>query len=135
MTTLVHISDEQLLSEVRARLGRAPATDDRDWIDAYRDGEMLRLDEGAHIADISSETMRRRCLETAAAGRPIAINFASAVWMISERRLLDDVERRDGTAGRLAAQSRADKLRETRSAPQLSAKSSSPTEHAGRKRG
>lgn len=89
----------------------------RDWLDQLIDidGDALKSDEAAYIAGVHSDTMRRRAESAALAGRPIGILLAGAVWLFSERRLLDAIEARDGRPARLVAESRAKKSREMRS--------------------
>ena len=113
------MTNEALLAELKDRLTRTQP----DWVDDYRSGEVLKTDEAAIIAACSSETIRRRAAEAAERGRPIGVLIAKAVWFISLKRLLEDIELRDGKHERMAAESRAKKLLETRSPPQLSVRS------------
>jgi hypothetical protein len=121
MRPLQKISTDNLLAELGARL--QPMEPAGDWVDAFDGGEVLRTDQAAFIAGTSDETVRRRCVEAADTGRRIGILFARAVWLVSKRRLLDDIERRDGRSARLAAETRAEKLFKTRPPPQLSLRS------------
>ena len=99
-------ADADLLAELATRLAGSakPATD---WVDAFDAAELLRSDEAAAIADVSSETIRRRCVEAADIGKPLGVHFAG-VWLVSRERLLCDIERRRGRSERLAAETRAD---------------------------
>jgi hypothetical protein len=117
-TLVSDLADATLLAELAERLARSakPATD---WVAAYSDGELLRSDEAGIVAGLSAETIRRRCSESFDIGQPIGVHFAG-VWLISARRLLADIEDRNGLPERLAAESRAEKLLKTRLAPQLS---------------
>ena len=94
----------------------------RDWLDQLldADGDALKSDEAAYVADMSTDTMRRRAEAAADAGRPIAVLMAGAMWLFSERRLLAWIEARDGRPARLAAETRARKSRDLRSSPQKS---------------
>jgi hypothetical protein len=94
----------------------------RDWLDEVLDagGDALKSDEAAYVADMSTDTMRRRAEAAADAGRPIAVLMAGAMWLFSERRLLAWIEARDGRPARLAAETRARKSRDLRSSPQKS---------------
>jgi hypothetical protein len=88
----------------------------RDWLDQLDiDGDALKSDEAAYIGGVHPDTMRRRAESAALAGRPIGILLAGAIWLFSERRLLDAIESRDGRPARLVAESRAKKSREMRS--------------------
>ena len=95
----------------------------RDWLDEALDphGDGLKSDEVGHIMDCSSDTARRRAEAAAAAGKPIAILIANAVWLFSERRVLSWIEAEFGLPARLAAETRAQKSRGLRSLPQKSA--------------
>ena len=86
------MTNEALLAELKDRLTRTQP----DWVDDYRSGEVLKTDEAAIIAACSSETIRRRAAEAAERGRPIGVLIAKAVWFISLKRLLEDIELRDG---------------------------------------
>jgi hypothetical protein len=94
----------------------------RDWLDEVLDagGDALKSDEAAYVADMSTDTMRRRAEAAADAGRPIAVLMAGAMWLFSERRLLNSIEVKEGKPARLEAESRARKSRDLRSSPQKS---------------
>jgi hypothetical protein len=121
MRSLQEIGTEDLLTEISERLKHVETPPD--WVDGYRAGEVLRTDQAACIAAVSDETIRRRCHEADNTGRPIGILIAKAVWLVSRKRLLADIERRGGRHARLAAESRAEKLFKTRLPPQLGARS------------
>jgi hypothetical protein len=95
----------KLLERAAAELRQlaAPA----DWVDAFVDGDAIGTDFAAYICDCSAQTIRRRATDAAAAGKPLGIWFAQSVWLISKRRLLDDIEREEGRPGRLVAETRA----------------------------
>src|SRR5258706_16164387 len=95
------------IDEIAAELRQLPACGD--WIDAFTSHDAISSDEAAFIAGCSAQTIRRRATEAAEIGQPIGISFASAVWLISKRRLLDYIETHKGRSGRLAAESRAEK--------------------------
>src|SRR5882672_8931983 len=92
----------QRLDLIATELRQLPACGD--WIDAFASHDAISSDEAALIAGCSAQTIRRRATEAAEIGQPIGIWFASAVWLISKRRLLDDIEKRKGRPGRLAAE-------------------------------
>ena len=114
------LADADLLAELATRLAGSakPATD---WVDAFDAAELLRSEEAAAIADVSSETIRRRCVEAADIGKPLGVHFAG-VWLVSRERLLCDIERRRGRSERLAAETRAEKVMKTRAPPQISSR-------------
>jgi hypothetical protein len=87
-----------------------------DWVSAYAAGDALTTAEAGMVAECSGETIRRHAVEAAAGGNPLGICVADAVWLISLRRLLDHIEDRHDRHERLAAESRAKKVRELRSA-------------------
>jgi hypothetical protein len=95
------------LERIAEELRQQPSAGD--WVDAFAERDAIGTDEAGFIADCSAQTIRRRASEATASGKPIGIWFAQSVWVISKRRLLDDIEARDGLPGRLAAISRADK--------------------------
>jgi hypothetical protein len=100
----------RMLEQMAAELRRLPACGD--WVDGFVEHDAIGTDEAAFIANCSAQTIRRRAAEATAAGRPIGVWFAQSVWLISKRRLLDDIEKREGRPGRLAAESRAKKYAE-----------------------
>jgi hypothetical protein len=107
------------LDELAATLRQRPACGD--WVAAFFDGDAIGTDEAAFIEGCSAQTIRRRAAEASAIGKPIGVWFASAVWLISKRRLLDDIEKRKGRPGLLAAMSRAEKYAEMRARQQTAA--------------
>jgi hypothetical protein len=94
----------------------------RDWIEELYadDGDALKSDDAAFIADVSSDTIRRYAVAAALAGHPIGILVAGAMWLYSSRRLLDWIEQHQGRPARLKADARARKSRVLRSLPQIS---------------
>jgi hypothetical protein len=116
------ISD--LLAKAMEQLQRLEPADD--WVDTYGDDGLL-TSGAAIIAGVSPDTIARRCREAEEAGRPIGILIAGAVWLVSKRRLLDDIERRLGKHARLVAESRAEKLIGVPVLPQISTRSAVPT--------
>lgn len=115
---LDHTPDDVLLGELQERLARSKVV--TDWVSAYHDGEALKTDEAALVAGCSAATIRRRAALAAENGKPIGVQFAKSVWIISLARLLDHIEHHDGKPARLAAETRTEKLLKTRAAPQLS---------------
>jgi hypothetical protein len=112
---------EAVTAEAVAVLGTfAPG---RDWLDEIldRDGDALRSDEAAFVWNVSVDTARRRAEIAAETRKPIAVLMAGALWLFSERRLLDAIEAKDGRSARLAAESRAQKSRDLRLPKQNSA--------------
>ena len=95
----------------------------RDWLDQLldADGDALKSDEAGFIADVHADTIRRRAEAAAAAGKPIGILLAGAMWIFSLRRLLDAIEAKAGLPTRLEAETRARKSRDLRSSPHISA--------------
>ena len=95
----------------------------RDWLDQLldADGDALKSDEAGFIADVHADTIRRRAEAAAAAGKPIGVLLAGAMWIFSLRRLLDAIEAKAGLPARLAAETRAKKSRELRSSPHIPA--------------
>jgi hypothetical protein len=95
----------------------------RDWLDQLldADGDALKSDEAGFIADVHPDTMRRRAEAAAAAGKPIGILLAGAMWIFSLRRLLDAIEAKAGLPTRLEAETRARKSRDLRASPHIPA--------------
>jgi hypothetical protein len=102
-------SDEQLVAEIVRRF-RETHSSAHDWVAAFHAGDMLTTDAAGYIAGVSAETIRRRAVEAAMAGRPIGVQHAS-VWLISRARLLDWIEQHEGLPARLAAETRARQYR------------------------
>jgi hypothetical protein len=91
-----------LVDELRA------SSKPKDWLDAYRDGDLLFTYEAADIASRSVETVRRWCAEAEDVGNPIALSLAGgSVWLISAPRFLDYIEATKGRPARLEAEERA----------------------------
>jgi hypothetical protein len=112
---------EAITTEAAAAL-RQPAPE-RDWLDEALDphGDGLKSDEAGFVMGCSADTARRRAEAAAAAGKPIGILIAGAVWLFAERRVLSWIEAEFGLPARLAAETRAQKSRGLRSLPQKSA--------------
>jgi hypothetical protein len=104
------------LDTLAAELRRRPAG--RNWIDEFLSGEILRSDQAAVIADVSPETIRRRCEAAALTNRHLGVLIAGSVWLVSREGLLDWIELREGKPARLAAATRAEKLTVMWSSPQ-----------------
>jgi hypothetical protein len=53
----------------------------RDWLDQILEanGDALKSDDAAFIADVSPDTVRRRAEAAAVAGKPIAVLMAGAL--------------------------------------------------------
>jgi hypothetical protein len=111
-----------LIAELSARLARP--NNASDWVCAYAEGDALRSDEAAFILNCSPDTARRRASEANDVGEPLGICIAGAIWLFSLPRLLRAIEARDGLHERLAAEDRARKVLELRSAPQNLAETS-----------
>jgi len=116
------IDDRDLVAEVASRLARS--NNASDWVSAYSAGAALRSDEAAMVLNCSADTARRRCIEALDVGEPIGICIAGAIWLIALPRLLRAIEARDGLHERLAAEDRARKVLELRSAAQNLAETS-----------
>ena len=97
----------ELLERAATELRQLAAPACGDWVDAFVEGDAIGTDFAAYICDCSAQTIRRRATDAAAAGKPIGVWFAQSVWLISKRRLLDDIERDQGRPGRLVAETRA----------------------------
>jgi hypothetical protein len=97
----------ELLERAAGKLRQLPAPVCSDWVDAFVEGDAIGTDFAGYICNCSAQTIRRRATDAAAAGKPLGIWFAQSVWLISKRRLLDDIEREEGRPGRLVAETRA----------------------------
>ncbi len=111
-------TDTELIADLTERLS-APS----DWVDAFVVGDIITTAEAGQIAGCSSETARRRCVEADEEGQPLGVLVAQAVWFISTRRWLDDIEQREGKHARLVAESKTKKVAEMRLPPQLGTRS------------
>jgi hypothetical protein len=80
-----------------------------DWIDNWKRVEIVSTVEAGIIAGCSPETIRRRCVEAVDVGSPIGVQYAGT-WFVSVRRLLDDIELRDGRPARLTAETNVGKI-------------------------
>lgn len=89
-----------------------------DWFELFKTGEILTTEQAGHIAGLSGEQIRKRCVQTAEVGQPIGMQTA-AIWLVSMRRLLDNIEQYAGPHDRLVAESRARKMLEMRATPQI----------------
>jgi hypothetical protein len=105
---------DRLIELAEALQRRAPL---RDWVDAFRAGDVLSSDEAGFISSCSADTIRRRADAAAEKGHPIGILHAD-IWMIDLPRLLDWIEAKEGRHARLAAESRAKQNAVLRSPPQ-----------------
>jgi hypothetical protein len=110
---LDHVANEDLFGEAVARLSQSKTAGAGDWVDAYRDGEALSSDQAGAVANVSPDTIRRRCGEAADIGEALGI-FVGGVWLVSLRRLLADIERRKGRPELAAAEARAKKMLDSR---------------------
>jgi hypothetical protein len=77
--------------------------------DIFASGEILTCRRAGLIRGLSSEQSRKRCVHTAEVGQPIGIRTDS-IWLISKKRLLEDIEEYEGPYARLVAEDRARKL-------------------------
>lgn len=108
---------EKLRAACRATLDACNRIDlgkpNPDWLNQFDEGEILRADEAAKVANCSPETIRRRCVEALEIGEPIGRSVAG-IWLLSRSRLLRWIELRDGRPGRLAAETRLKIVMQTR---------------------
>jgi hypothetical protein len=115
------------LDILAAEMRRQPATartPASDWLAQLLDvvgGDVIGTDVAAMIVGCHPDTIRSRAVIAMEARQPIGILVAGAVWLFSQRRLLDAIEAHDGLPERLAAATRADKARVFRSRPTLTA--------------
>ena len=90
-----------------------------DWVDEWVEGDAIRTDEAASIADCSMQTIRRTAVAASLAGKPIGRLISKAVWLISRRRLLDWIEHNEGLPARVEAVARAEKYKNGCAAPKI----------------
>ena len=86
------LDDETLIAALTALLARAKAPG-TDWVDAYNnraEGDAMTTTEAAVVAGTSAETVRRHCIEVAAAGKSLGI-CVDGIWIVSCGRLLADI--------------------------------------------
>jgi hypothetical protein len=110
---------EKLLA-VLIELGWKPPVGD--WVDAFLDDDVMTTDQAAYSIQRSAQTVRRRAAEAQARVEPIGVLIARDIWLISRRRWLDDIERRDGELARKVAEARmshAKKCKNERAAPKF----------------
>jgi hypothetical protein len=103
----------------------------RDWLSELLDivgGDVCNSDAAAMIAGCHADTIRSRAVTAMETGQPIGILVAGSAWLFSIRRLLDAIEAKNGLPARLAAVSRAEKVRIFRSSPTLPGQKPIPTE-------
>jgi hypothetical protein len=112
------LRDDELIAAIIDRLNVPTG----DWVTAYETGDCITCAEAGKIADCSSETARRRCVEADEEGNPLGVRFANT-WFVSLKRWLADIEQREGLHARLVAETRAKKSLEIRSTPQLNTRS------------
>ena len=98
------------LEQIAAELRRA---DRVDWVDDPN--EVLTIAEAAQVAGRSDETIRRWC-----ADHRIGRLFATSLWLVSRRRLLQHIERRFGRPAMVLAMSRGQMQHRSLSAPHFS---------------
>jgi hypothetical protein len=80
-----------------------------DWVSGFEEHDVILSDKAAIVGNCSAATVRRRAVDARDAGKPIG-RCVAAIWLISLRRWLADVERRDGKHAMLEARTRAEKL-------------------------
>ena len=120
---LVAIAGEAAAA-VRAGQEQTPAAPPPDWLQQLLDvaaSDVVGTDVAAAIAAVHPDTIRSRAVTAMEARKPIGILVAGAVWLFSIRRLLASIEAREGLPALLVARARAEKQREFRSSPDLSA--------------
>ena len=96
------------LEQITAQVRQLPPSND--WVDAYGTGDAISTDVAAHVAGVSSATIRRRATEAAACGKPLGILIAGSIWLISKRRLINWIRDHEGEHAALCAMTRATKL-------------------------
>jgi hypothetical protein len=86
------------------------------------DGDAVLVDHAGEIFGRHVETVKGYAVEAANAGTPFGWLYSKAIWIFSVERLLAFILARHGRSKFLEAQSRADKMRKTRSASRSSVK-------------
>lgn len=77
----------------------------RNWIDQFRDGEVLVASVAARIAASDSETIRRWCIASADTDRPLGLRVAD-LWLVDASELLHQIETRRDLHARREAETR-----------------------------
>jgi hypothetical protein len=108
------------LEQITAQVRQLPRPSD--WIDAYSEGDAISTDIAAHIAEVSSATIRRRAAEAAACGKPLGILIAGSIWLISKTRLIDWIRDHESEYAALCATTRAAKVAQMSAPLQTSAR-------------
>lgn len=103
---------EEYARRFRELLELAAASAGTDWFELFATGEILTTSDAGRIAGLSSEQIRKRCVQTAEVGQPIGVQTPST-WLVSKKRLLEDIEEYQGRHNRLVAETRAKKMLET----------------------
>lgn len=105
----------------------------RDWVDEYFVGEALTTGMAAEILGVTDDTIRKWCEECWAVGKPIGVPTWTSgdrvIWLVSLRRLLDEIpyrKRNDGAALRAEAELRAKQM-----TPKFGSFKKTPTESTG----
>jgi hypothetical protein len=105
---------EQIASSIETAAAQAAAKVRQlaiatDWVAAFEEQDVILSDKAGIIGNCSAATVRRRAVDARDAGKPIG-RCVAGVWLISLRRWLADIERRDGKHAMLEARTRAEKL-------------------------
>jgi hypothetical protein len=77
----------------------------RNWIDQFRDGEVLVASVAARVAASDSETIRRWCVATADTDRALGVRVAD-LWLVDANELLYQIETRRDLHARREAETR-----------------------------
>jgi hypothetical protein len=96
---------EQAAAELRQRHRQ------RNWIDAFREGEALPLSRAAEIAGADPETIRRWCVAAEYTDRPLGY-LVGGLWLVDVPELFRQLEARRGERARRAAEARLEKCRQ-----------------------
>jgi hypothetical protein len=99
---------EQAAAELRQRHRQ------RNWIDAFREGEALPLSRAAEIAGADPETIRRWCAAAEYTDRPLGYRVGG-LWLVDMPELSRQLEARRGERARGAAEARLEKYRKEQS--------------------
>jgi hypothetical protein len=93
-----------LLELAAAKVRQRPR--ERNWIDAFHDGEALPLSRAAEVAGADPETIRRWCVSAEYTDRPLGY-LIGGLWLVDmPEELLRQLEARRGERARWAAEAR-----------------------------
>jgi hypothetical protein len=95
-----HIASlERLIADLR-QLKR-----ETDVIGLLCDGDGLSVEHVAYALECTDETVRKKCEASASTNCPLGFKFPKC-WIIGKTRLLDSVEKEEGTHARLVVEDR-----------------------------